>query len=184
MLYEVLIGLTGYLFDDVTENPVTAITVAKPLARLEIQRCVFEAFNELTGSDRSFGITAITGHDDHAGGMGQQVVDGDVFPGRRAVLDVSADGILDVQPALRLQDKDRHGGELLGDGTQAEPGLGRIGNFLLTIRQSVPTVEQHLTFFGDQHGAGECSILADLAEPRINPCNHVWIKDHFGGHRC
>ncbi len=27
LLYEVLIGLTGYLFDDVTEDPVTAITV-------------------------------------------------------------------------------------------------------------------------------------------------------------
>ena len=56
LLYEGLIGLTGYLFDDVTENPVAAIAVTVPLARLEIQGGVFEAVQKLTGSDRRIGI--------------------------------------------------------------------------------------------------------------------------------
>ena len=116
--------------------------------------------------------------------MGQQVMDGDVSPGSRAVLNLSADGSLDVQPALRLQHEDRHRRELLGDRTQAEPGLGRIGNAQLTIGGTISPAEKHLTVLSDQDGTAEGLIRCHAVEPHINPFKHARIKDHFVGCRC
>ncbi len=116
--------------------------------------------------------------------MGQQVVDGDVFPGSRAVLDVSADGILDVQPALRLQDKDRHGGELLGDGTQAEPGPGRIGDARLTVRGTVSSAEKHLAILGDQDGTTEGLVHRHAAEDLVQLCDPVRTEAKGSGLSC
>ncbi len=55
------------------------------------------------------------------------VVDGDLLPGLGGIGQVLADGVLDLELASLFEQQDAGGGELLGQGAEAELHRGSVG---------------------------------------------------------
>ena len=91
-------------------------------------------------------------------------MNGDILPLLGAIGEEIADGIVDAKLALRLLDQYPHCSELLGHGTKMKARLGCIGDFLGTVGQTIPLVEQDFPSLSDQDGAGKSAILCHLRQ--------------------
>ncbi len=85
-----------------------------------------------------------------AGGMGEQVLDGDLLSVRGIVRQVLRDLVLDPQLPPLLKQQDGGGGELLGDRAQLEHHLRRYRSSELQVRHAKPLAQHGLAVFDDQ----------------------------------
>src|SRR5205085_5960332 len=85
----------------------------------------------------------------------EQVADGYGLPGGRALRQVIADGVLHARGAALLQDEDRRGRELFGEGAEAKLCLRRVGDFVLQVRRAVAAADEHPAAPRDENRAAE-----------------------------
>ena len=102
--------------------------------------------------------------------MGELLVGGYILPRGWTTGDKVADEVFNTLLALRLQDENRYRRDLLDDGIQDEPGLGRIGGALLPVGEAVAPAEQLLPILGDHDGTGESLLRAHTVEDLIQLC--------------
>jgi hypothetical protein len=101
------------------------------------------------------------------------MVEGDRTPGRRTLGKIRADGIVDIEFALRLQDEDRHCGELLGDGAEPEAGFQRVGKALLLIRHPIRLLEHNVAIAPDEHYASEEVNADEVVQVILGPGSNL-----------
>ena len=117
-----------------------------------------------------------------AGGVGQQVPDGDTAIGK--IREIERDGVFQVDFPLCAELQHRHRGELLGDGGQVEEGgfgyavvLGNIAARRLTGQAEFPVG------ILDQHGVAHChehhpiEFFGHLVGHKFQPLNVVTVAD-------
>ena len=90
-----------------------------------------------------------------AGGMGQELMDGDVPLVVRNVVEIGVNGIVDGQLTAALEDENRRTGHLLGDRTVGLDGGRRVASAGLTIGQAVSLPQNHFARMGDDDCPGE-----------------------------
>jgi hypothetical protein len=100
LLEEVGVGLAGDFFEEVAEKDVAGVVVEELAAGLEVEGLVAEAGDELgwIGVLPLGGTVVGEGSEaGNAGGVGEEVIDGNVLPGQRGVGKVFADRVFDVE---------------------------------------------------------------------------------------
>jgi hypothetical protein len=88
-------------------------------------------------------------------GVGQQVLDRHLRPRRWRIGVVFRDRIVDRQLALVDQLQDRRGGELLGDGAEAELGVGGVGDIPFAVGRAEALAPDRRAVLGHQDRAAE-----------------------------
>ena len=149
---KILIASTRKQLNDRREQAVPGIGVMEALPRLREERFGQGAADDFIARDR---IVVAAEIGPQARGMGEEVVERDGALVRRDVGEIFADGIRNLQPSPRLQLQNRGGGELLGNRSDVEDGVGGHPNPALAIRQSVPFRQHHLAILRHQQGTGE-----------------------------
>ena len=87
--------------------------------------------------------------------MVKQVVDGDGFPTGRGGWVMLFNGVVELEFALLNEAENGQGGELFGDGANAEFGFWGIRDLLLGLGESERFSVKDLALFSDQHAADE-----------------------------
>jgi hypothetical protein len=155
---ELLVRLAREFLDEMAEQDVAAVAVVEALAGRELKRLVAEALEGFGDGRREAARLPVLGERGearHAGGVRQEVVDGDGLPRLGALRDVLADRVRDGEPAALLQEEDGRGRELLGDGAEAELGLRRVRHVQLVVRHAVALAEEHAAVARDERRAAE-----------------------------
>lgn len=91
-------------------------------------------------------------------------MDSDDAPGEGYVVDMFGDGILGGEFAFLLQEEDGGGGELLGEGGDAELGLGRVGELVFAVGEAAGRLEDNFAAMLDGDGAREMLLATGDGE--------------------
>src|SRR5690242_13232764 len=105
--------------------------------------------------------------------MREQVEDGDLVPGGGSVRHVLLDGIVNLEFATLFQKKDGGGGELLGDGADAELGSWRVRDLPFQVGEAVTLVEKHFAVARYEHGAHKFVIGNVRLDDLLHTCCRI-----------
>src|SRR5690606_31662300 len=166
-------GAAGDLLDHRTGEDVAGIVVLPGRAGRETYRTVAEDGDQAGGVEVTTHIGVHVAGDVgvvlDARGVVEQLGDGDV-PAAGIVGQVAAERIVERDPAFVHQPEHAGGGELLGDGADAEDMVGRQRYAKLDAGHAARAAVDHLVAARDQHGhAGAVGgdmglqVLLDLA---------------------
>src|SRR6266850_5308651 len=165
----IVITLAADFFDQHTEKQKSIVAVRPATAGFEFGSALaVELHVVLQGAEfQTMSVELRAEEIASAAGMGKEVVDGDfggdVLIGIVGKIFSEWIGELDFAGLDEL--KDGNGGEHFVHRAEAKTSVGFIGNFLLTVGQTVGAGEDGLAVLGDQKGAGKaisCSGLFHL----------------------
>ena len=99
-----------------------------------------------------------------AGSVTEELGDGDAGAGVLAVVgEIVGDAAIEFDAALGYLLENEHGGELLGDGADAEFDVGGVGDVPFAIGEAVAAFEDNFVVFGYEDGASELAAVGILA---------------------
>jgi hypothetical protein len=99
-----------------------------------------------------------------AGSVTEELGDGDAGAGVLAVVgEIVGYVAIEFDAALGYLLENKHGGELLGDGAEAESDVRAVGDVPFAIGEAVAAFEDNLVVFGYEDGASELAAVGVLA---------------------
>jgi hypothetical protein len=161
-----LVRLPRHDFDDGAEETVPGVGVAMVLAGRRQEGRGEDSRHVLIAARRCvvvFGVVAA-----EAGGVGQQLVQGDARLVGRHLRKEAAERIARGEPPILLEPENRRGGELLGDRAEAHQRRHIVGEVALPVALAVAPGQDDLAAPGNQHGAAE-SGRGETAEAAVEP---------------
>ncbi len=177
--------LAGYLFDDLPQQVVAGVVVDEDRARLARERTLprrrHQFVERVLQPGRGAPVARIHGEVGDAAGVGQQVLDRDLFPLARRVLQVARNRRVERDLAVVDQQHDGGGREQLGRRADAEHVFGPDRHAQFHVRHAVGLAQQRPAVLEHQRRhAGQLGLEAagDDAVERVLERNLVPWRGH------